>query len=264
MDSDQVLGRFEAERQALSLMDHQHIARVLDVGTTDAGRPYFVMELVNGVPITQYCDANRLAPRDRLKLFIPVCEAIQHAHQKGIIHRDVKPSNVLVTLYEGRPAPKVIDFGVAKAIDQRLTEKTMVTQVGQIVGTLEYMSPEQAELGGVDIDTRTDIYSLGVLLYELLTGSTPLPRSTLRQRPLSEILGRIREQEPLRPSRRLSDREATLTTVAAQRQDRTVSADEAGPRRAGLDRDEGHREGPDAALCLGERDGPRRAAVPRR
>ena len=217
MDTEQILGRFDAERQALSLMDHQHIARVLDVGTTDAGRPYFVMELVSGVPITRYCDANRLAPLDRLKLFIPVCEAIQHAHQKGIIHRDVKPSNVLVTLYEGQPVPKVIDFGVAKAIDQRLTGNTMVTQVGQVVGTLEYMSPEQAELGAVDIDTRTDIYSLGVLLYELLTGSTPLPRSTLRQRPLSQVLGQIRDQEPVRPSRRLSDGTSELETVAAQR-----------------------------------------------
>ena len=218
METDRSRGRFEAERQALSLMDHRNIARVLDVGTTESGRPYFVMELLRGVPITQYCDAKQLAPRDRLKLFISVCEAIQHAHQKGIIHRDVKPSNVLVTLCEGQPVPKVIDFGVAKAIDQRLTEKTMVTQVGQIVGTLEYMSPEQAELGGVDVDTRTDIYSLGVLLYELLTGSTPLQRSTLRQCPLSEILGRIREQEPLWPSRRLSDANTMLTTVAAERQ----------------------------------------------
>ena len=262
MDTEQVLGRFEAERQALSLMDHQHIARVLDVGTTDAGRPYFVMELVSGVPITQYCDANRLAPRDRLKLFIPVCEAIQHAHQKGIIHRDVKPSNVLVTLYEGQPVPKVIDFGVAKAIDQRLTENTMVTQVGQVVGTLEYMSPEQAELGGVDIDTRTDIYSLGVLLYELLTGSTPLPRSSSATAPLSQILGQIREQEPVRPSRRLSEPESHADNGRGPAPDRTVATDEAGSRRAGLDRDEGHREGPDATLCVGERIGPRRAAVP--
>jgi eukaryotic-like serine/threonine-protein kinase len=221
LDTEQILRRFEAERQALSLMDHQNIARVLDVGTTDAGRPYFVMELVQGVPITQYCDANQIAPRDRLKLFISVCDAIQHAHQKGIIHRDVKPTNVLVTLYEGRPVPKVIDFGVAKAIDSAaggLTENPMVTQVGQIVGTLEYMSPEQAELGGLDLDTRTDIYSLGVLLYELLTGSTPLPRSSLRERPLSEILGRIREQEPIRPSRRLSEATDMVKTVAAQRQ----------------------------------------------
>jgi eukaryotic-like serine/threonine-protein kinase len=220
-ESSQFLGRFEAERQALSLMDHPHIARVLDVGATDSGRPYFVMELVHGVPMTQYCDANRLTPQDRLKLFISVCEAIQHAHQKGIIHRDIKPSNVLVAIHEGQPVTKIIDFGVAKAIDSGaggLTERTMFTQVGQIVGTVEYMSPEQAELGGVDIDTRTDIYSLGVLLYELLTGSTPLVRSTLRDRPLTEILGRIREQEPVRPSRRLSGPDDTLTLVAAQRQ----------------------------------------------
>ena len=174
MDSRQVIARFEAERQALAMMDHQNIARVLDAGTTDSGRPYFVMELVHGVPITQFCDDNKLTPRERLELFVPVCQAIQHAHQKGIIHRDIKPSNVLVTMYDDKPVPKVIDFGVAKAIEQRLTEKTMFTQFGALVGTFEYMSPEQAEMNAFGVDTRSDIYSLGVLLYELLTGTTPL------------------------------------------------------------------------------------------
>src|SRR5207248_279145 len=169
--SKQVLARFEAERQALALMDHQNIARVLDAGTTAAGRPYFVMELVKGVPITRYCDEARLTPRERLELFIPVCQAVQHAHQKGIIHRDLKPSNVLVTLYDGRPVPKVIDFGVAKALHQRLTERTMFTEFGAVVGTFEYMAPEQAELSALDVDTRADVYALGVLLYELLTGT---------------------------------------------------------------------------------------------
>src|SRR5438132_1647212 len=174
MDSAQVIARFEAERQALALMDHPHIARVLDAGTAAAGCPYFVMDLVKGTPITKYCDEHRLTPRQRLELFIPVCQAVQHAHQKGIIHRDLKPSNVLVAPYDGRPVVKVIDFGVAKAAGQRLTERTLFTEVGSVVGTLEYMSPEQAELNNQDIDTRSDIYSLGVLLYQLLTGSTPL------------------------------------------------------------------------------------------
>src|SRR6516165_6084467 len=181
MDSRQVIARFEAERQALAIMDHVNIARVFDGGTTESGRPYFVMELVHGVPITKYCDDNRLTPRERLELFVPVCQAIQHAHQKGIIHRDVKPSNVMVTLYDGKPVPNVMDLGAAKATEQKLTERTLVTQYGTMVGTLEYMSPEQAETSGLGVDTRSDIYSLGVLLYELLTGSTPLTRKRLKE-----------------------------------------------------------------------------------
>ncbi len=224
MDSKQVIARFEVERQALALMEHPNIARVLDGGTTPpsqggawgGGRPYFVMDLVKGVPITKYCDEHHLTPRQRLELFIPVCQAVQHAHQKGIIHRDLKPSNVLVALYDGRPVPKVIDFGVAKAAGQSLTEKTLVTGFGNIVGTLEYMSPEQAEINQLDIDTRSDIYSLGALLYELLTGSPPFSRTDLGKAGMLEMLRVIREQEPSKPSTKLSTAEG-LPTLAANR-----------------------------------------------
>jgi WD40 repeat protein/serine/threonine protein kinase len=218
MDSAQVVARFEAERQALALMDHPHIAKVFDGGTTAGGRPYFVMELVKGVPITRYADEHRLTPRQRLELFVPVCEAIQHAHQKGVIHRDVKPSNVLVAPYDGRPVVKVIDFGVAKATGQKLTERTLFTFLGAVVGTLEYMSPEQAELNNQDIDTRSDIYSLGVLLYELLTGTTPLSKARLKEAAFTEMLRVIREEEPPRPSTRLSESTEALPAISAQRQ----------------------------------------------
>ena len=218
MDTKQVVARFEAERQALALMDHPNIAKVFDAGATETGRPFFVMELVRGVPITEYCDQNRLSTPQRLELFILVCKAIQHAHQKGIIHRDVKPSNVLVTLHDGVPVPKVIDFGIAKAIDQPLTDKTLFTRFEQFMGTPAYMSPEQAEMSGLGVDTRTDIYALGVLLYELLTGKTPFDPQQLLACGLDEMRRTIREQDPPKPSTRLGTlSDADLTTVAGRR-----------------------------------------------
>jgi serine/threonine protein kinase/Tfp pilus assembly protein PilF len=223
MDSHQIIARFEAERQALALMDHPNIARVLDAGTTDTGRPYFVMELVRGIPITGYCDKNNLSTQQRLELFIKACRAIQHAHQKGIIHRDIKPSNILVTLHDGVPVPKVIDFGIAKATSgQRLTDKTLFTAFEQFIGTPAYMSPEQAEMSGLDIDTRSDIYSLGVLLYELLTGNTPFGQKELMAAGIDEMRRVIREKEPLTPSTRLFQ-----DLVAATRE----SAANSGPDR---------------------------------
>lgn len=216
MDTQQVIARFEAERQALALMDHPNIAKVLDAGATESGRPYFVMELVRGIPITDYCDKNQLAPKERLELFVTVCQAIQHAHQKGIIHRDIKPSNVLVTSHDGKPVAKVIDFGIAKAIHQQLTDRSIYTNFAQMIGTPLYMSPEQAEMSGMDIDTRSDIYSLGVLLYELLTGTTPLDRKRLANAAYDEIRRLICEEEPPKPSTRLSTSES-IASVAAQR-----------------------------------------------
>jgi tetratricopeptide (TPR) repeat protein len=217
MDTKQVIARFEAERQALAMMDHPSIAKVLDAGATETGRPYFVMELVKGIPITEYCDKDNLDTRQRLALFADVCKAVQHAHQKGIIHRDIKPSNVMVTLHDGKAVPKVIDFGIAKATSHRLTEKTLFTKYAQMIGTPEYMSPEQAEMSALDIDTRTDIYSLGVLLYELLTGVTPFDAKQLREAGYAEIQRIIRETEPLKPSTKLSTMGDALNDVAKHR-----------------------------------------------
>ena len=218
MDTKQVIARFEAERQALALLDHPNIASVFDAGATETGRPYFVMELVHGLSITEHCDENRLNTRQRLELFVQVCHAIQHAHQKGIIHRDLKPSNVMVTMHDDRPVPKVIDFGIAKATNQRLTEKTLFTRYAHMIGTPAYMSPEQAQMSGLDVDTRTDIYSLGVLLYEILTGTTPFAPETLQQAGYAEIERIIRETDPPRPSTRLRGMGPRLTEVARWRQ----------------------------------------------
>lgn len=224
METKSVIARFEAERQALAMMDHPNIARVFDAGATDRGPPYFIMELVRGVPVTKYADQNRLDVRARLDLFVQVCHAIQHAHQKGIIHGDIKPSNIIVALHDGKPVPKVIDFGISKATEARLTDKLLFTAYAQLVGTPAYMSPEQAEMGGVDIDTRSDIYSLGVLLYELLTGWTPFDAKELVASGLDELRKTLREREPARPSVRLS-------ALTAEELKRTASARQTEPAR---------------------------------
>src|SRR5262245_58878403 len=217
MDTKEIIARFEAERQALALMEHPSIAKVLDAGATDTGRPYFVMELVRGVKITDFCDESTLTTHERLKLFIQVCQAIQHAHQKGIIHRDINPSNILVTVNDGAPVPKVIDFGIAKATQGRLTEHTLFTAFEQFMGTPAYMSPEQAVMTSLDIDTRSDIYSLGVLLYQLLTGQTPFDGKELLASGLDEMRRTIREKEPVRPSTRLAGLMGVESTTTAQR-----------------------------------------------
>ncbi len=224
MDTREVIARFEAERQALALMDHPNIARVLDAGTTTGepggvspGRPYFVMELVKGVPITDFCDQNQLTPAERLALFIDVCRAVQHAHTKGVIHRDLKPSNILIAPHDGKPVVKVIDFGVAKAVGQSLTDKTVYTRLTQMIGTPLYMSPEQAEVNALDVDTRSDVYALGVLLYELLTGATPFDRQRFGTAAFDEIRRIIREEEPPKPSTRLSTLGEAMAAVSARR-----------------------------------------------
>jgi eukaryotic-like serine/threonine-protein kinase len=217
MDTREVVARFEVERQALALMDHPNIARVFDGGATPSGRPYFVMELVKGVPITEYCDQNQLPIRERLELFANVCQAIQHAHQKGVIHRDLKPANIMISMHEATPVVKVIDFGVAKAVGHHLTEKTVYTGFTQMIGTPVYMSPEQAGMSGLDVDTRTDIYALGVLLYELITGATPFDKERLRVAAYDEIRRIIREEDPPKQSTRFTTRGQAASTVSANR-----------------------------------------------
>ena len=264
MDTAEFIARFSSERQALAMMNHPAIAKVLDAGATDEGRPYFVMEYVEGVPLNVYCDQERLSLRRRLELFIHVCEGVQHAHQKAIIHRDLKPSNVLVTETDGQPVPKIIDFGVAKALDREDFDDTLSTGAGQLIGTPEYMSPEQTGLSGEGIDTRTDVYALGVLLYELLVGQRPFRREDLAGLNFLEVLQIIREVEPPRPSVAGDDHRTSCARAAdragAQPGQRARPADARPARRSRLDHDEGAREGPRAPLRLGQRAGRRRAA----
>ena len=261
MDSDQVVARFEAERQALALMDHPNIARVFDAGTTESGRPFFVMELVKGIPVTSYCDEHRLDLAARLVLFRQICSAVQHAHQKGIIHRDLKPTNILVESHDGKPVPKVIDFGLAKATSGlQLSEHSLFSAFGTVAGTPLYMAPEQASFNALDVDTRADIYALGVILYELLTGSTPIERDTFRLAALDEMLRVIREVEPPTPSSRISS-SGTLPNLAASRHTEPARLSRIDSRRSRLDRDEGAGQGSSAALRFGDRSGQRHRAV---
>ena len=266
MDTREVVARFEAERQALAMMDHPNIAKVFDAGATDAGRPYFAMELVKGTPITEYCDRAQLSTRERLELFVTLCHGVQHAHQKGVIHRDLKPSNLLVEVHDVRPVPKIIDFGIAKAMGQQLTEQSLHTAFDQMVGTPLYMSPEQAGQSCKDVDTRSDIYSLGVVLYELLTGHTPFEKDTLRTAGVDEMRRIIREVDPPRPSARVSTLQAAdLSTISERRHIEPAQAQPATARRVGLDRDESDGQGPGSALRDGQRSGGRcRAVSPRR
>ena len=260
MNTREVIARFESERQALALMDHPAIAKVLDAGSTPLGAPYFVMEYVAGVPITDYCDNHRLNTRERLELFMRVCEGVQHAHQKAIIHRDLKPSNILVTEVDGRAAPKIIDFGVAKALTQRLTADTMFTRVGALVGTPEYMSPEQASSSGEDIDTRTDVYSLGILFYELLAGGPPIE---LRKIAFEEFLRRLREEEPTQAEHQDPyPGPGYVHRRGSQAPHRTAGAGQTDARRSGLDRAEGSRKGPVAPLWFAFRFRRGHRAVP--
>ncbi|MCH7945414.1 MAG: tetratricopeptide repeat protein, partial [Armatimonadetes bacterium] len=253
MDTKQVIARFEIERQALAMMNHPNVARVLDAGATEDGRPYFVMEHVAGVSITEYCDKHRLSTVERLQLFMQVCHAVQHAHQKAIIHRDIKPSNVLVAVQDGKPVPKVIDFGVAKATEHRLTEKTLFTEQGQLIGTPEYMSPEQAEMSALDIDTRTDIYSLGVVLYELLVGALPFDRLSLRRAALGEIQRIIREEEPQKPSTKLSSLRAPSTARTPDSEPRPSGSAQSEPRPSGSGQSEPVAQAPGVAAPSSQR-----------
>ncbi len=224
MDTKQVIARFEAERQALAMMNHPAVAKIFDAGETPRGRPFFAMEYVEGVPITEHCDRQRLTLRERLELFVQVCAGVQHAHQKAIIHRDLKPSNVLVAIQDGMPVPKIIDFGVAKATAQRLTERTVYTELGVLIGTPEYMSPEQAEMTGESVDTRTDVYSLGVILYELLVGALPFDPKELRKAGFDEIRRKIREEEPSKPSTKVNtlDSERSNESLRRRRTDHST------------------------------------------